>query len=80
MFRYAMVNEATGVVDNVCNWDGELATWTPPAGYTMVRLTDEQHYHVGMLWTYANGVFTAPVYVEPEQSQAEPIVQGAESL
>jgi hypothetical protein len=79
MFRYAMVNDATGVVDNVCNWDGELTTWAPPAGYTMVQLGDE-HFHVGVFWTYANGVFTEPVYVEPEQPAGEPTVQGAESL
>jgi hypothetical protein len=79
MFSFAMVNDETNIVENVCMWDGELTTWAPPAGYTMVRRPDDME-HVGLGWTYANGVFTAPVYVEPEQPQAEPTVQGAESL
>lgn len=75
-----MVNDATGVVDNVCNWDGELTTWAPPAGYTMVRVTDDSH-PVAISWTYANGVFTEPDYVEPEPVVVEQsTVQGAEAL
>lgn len=31
-----MVNESTNVVDNVCIWDGNPNTWTPPAGYLML--------------------------------------------
>ena len=78
MFRYAMINNSTNIVDNVCNWDGELTTWVPPEGYTMVKLTDEQST-VGIWWTYANGVFTEPVYEEPVV-ETPPTVQGAETL
>lgn len=31
-----MVNESTNAVDNVCLWDGNPATWQPPAGYLML--------------------------------------------
>jgi len=78
MFRYAMINNSTNVVDNVCNWNGELTTWTPPEGYIMVKLTDEQA-PVGIWWTYVNGVFTEPVYEEPVV-ETTPTVQGAEML
>lgn len=32
--NYLMINPAN-VVENVCLWDGDVNTWTPPAGYTM---------------------------------------------
>jgi len=31
---YLMINQ-NNVVDNVCLWDGDINTWTPPQGYTM---------------------------------------------
>ena len=34
--NYCMVNEATNICDNVVVWDGNPATWTPPAGYLML--------------------------------------------
>jgi hypothetical protein len=34
--NYLMINEATNTVDNVCVWDGNTQTWTPPAGYLML--------------------------------------------
>lgn len=34
--NYCMINEATNVCDNVCLWDGDPQTWTPPAGYLML--------------------------------------------
>jgi hypothetical protein len=32
--RWAMV--LNNVVENIISWDGDLNTWQPPAGYTMV--------------------------------------------
>ena len=32
--NYLMINE-NNVVDNICLWDGDVNTWTPPSGYTM---------------------------------------------
>jgi len=31
-----MINENTNVCDNVCVWDGDPNTWTPPANYLML--------------------------------------------
>lgn len=31
-----MVNESTNVVDNICIWDGNTNTWTPPANTLML--------------------------------------------
>lgn len=31
-----MINQATNTVENVCMWDGNTQTWTPPAGYLML--------------------------------------------
>lgn len=33
--NYLMVNPEN-VVDNLCVWDGDTATWQPPEGYTML--------------------------------------------
>lgn len=37
--NYCMVNPEN-VCDNVCVWDGNPDTWTPPAGYTMLVQAD----------------------------------------
>lgn len=34
--NYCMVNEANNVCENICVWDGDPNTWTPPAGYLML--------------------------------------------
>jgi hypothetical protein len=34
--NYCMVNSVTNVCDNVCVWDGNPQTWTPPANYLML--------------------------------------------
>lgn len=31
-----MVDEAQNICDNVCLWDGNPDTWTPPPGYLML--------------------------------------------
>lgn len=38
--NYCMVNEQTNVCENVCLWDGDPNTWTPPAGYLMLVQAD----------------------------------------
>ena len=40
MARYAMVN-SEGVVENICEWDGDTIIWQPPEGITMVEIEDE---------------------------------------
>lgn len=44
--RWAMIKD--GVVVNVCLWDGNTATWTPPADVEMQPAPDE----VAIGWTY----------------------------
>lgn len=34
--NYCMINQTTNVCDNVCVWDGNTNTWTPPAGYLLL--------------------------------------------
>lgn len=34
--NYCMVNIETNVCDNICIWDGDPNTWTPPAIYLML--------------------------------------------
>jgi hypothetical protein len=40
MNNYAIIDEAAGHLVNVVLWDGNLATWQPPAGTSAVRLAD----------------------------------------
>jgi len=40
--QYLMINESTNVVDNVCVWDGDTNTWTPPADTLMLVQADTQ--------------------------------------
>lgn len=51
--RYALIRN--GVVDNICEWDGDESTWGPPAGVSVIAAPD----HVGVGWTY-NGEAWAP--------------------
>ena len=34
--NYCMVNTETNTCDNVCVWDGNPDTWTPPSDYLML--------------------------------------------
>jgi hypothetical protein len=34
--QYLMVNESTNIVENICIWDGNTNTWTPPANTLML--------------------------------------------
>ena len=34
--NYLMIPTATNVVENVCVWDGDVNTWTPPADTLML--------------------------------------------
>jgi hypothetical protein len=57
MARYAMVHSQFHYVANVIEWDGDEATWQPPAGYTMVEDPDSK---AGPGYTYENGEFIPP--------------------
>jgi hypothetical protein len=62
MARYAMIDEASGIVVNVIEWDGDEATWKAPTGYVMVEDPD---YKSGPGFTYENGTFTPPPGGQP---------------
>lgn len=34
--NYCMINQSTNICDNICLWDGNPVTWSPPAGYLML--------------------------------------------
>jgi len=59
--KYAVVNESSGIVENVVIWDGSVESgWSPPDGYIAVESDQAQ---IG--WMYMNGVFTAPPVTPP---------------
>jgi hypothetical protein len=57
MARYAMVQDASNIVVNVIEWDGNEATWMPPAGHTMVL---DEPPSAGPGFTYDGTTFTPP--------------------
>jgi hypothetical protein len=62
MARYAMVHEATGFVVNVVEWDGDTATWQPPAGHMMVL---DEPPSAGPGYTYDGEKFIPPPGGQP---------------
>lgn len=48
--NYAIVNETTNVVMNICVWDGTTA-WEPPEGTFVVKLEPGQYCDIGALYT-----------------------------
>lgn len=56
MGTYALINSASGAVENTFLWDGsEESGWYPPEGCIAVQ-TDV----AGIGWAYINGVFVQP--------------------
>jgi len=51
--RWAML--LNNIVENIISWDGDLNTWQPPAGYTMIVAADDTV--IGSSW---NGVEFIP--------------------
>lgn len=47
--RWAMI--LNDIVENIISWDGDLNTWRPPAGYTMVAAADDTV--IGSSWNGA---------------------------
>jgi hypothetical protein len=54
--RYAMLKAK--VVVNICIWNGDNNTWTPPEDIEMIKLKDDQFPNQGDL--YQDGMFKAP--------------------
>lgn len=77
MARYAMVEDATSLVVNVIEWDGNTATWQPPAGVTMV---EDSAGSAGPGDSYADGIFTPPDTSDPDAERNEDIVNAPDTL
>lgn len=50
--NYLMVNETTNIVENMCVWDGNPNTWTPPPGYLMLA----QATTMALIWTWDEAI------------------------
>ena len=55
--RYAIVDNATTIVQNVCVWDGSTL-WTPPDGCESVLIPSNTIVNIGYL--YIDGAFVPP--------------------
>ena len=69
MSKYAIINIATGKVENITEWDGG-GGWQPDEGYIAV-----QSDIVEIGWSYVDGVFSPPppppvIPLTPEQIRA----------
>ena len=73
MARYAMV-DASGLVTNVIEWDGDEATWRPPADVTMVEDVASES---GSGFTWDGALFIPP---PNEELPLEPGTPGGPSL
>lgn len=62
MTNYAIINSATGLVENSVIWDGQ-EDWAIPDGYEAV---ETEYASIG--WSYSNGKFIAPP-VEPPSAE-----------
>jgi len=52
--NYCIVNEATGICENVCLWDGDSNSWTPPSGYiAFIQATTP-----AKIWGYETGSYS----------------------
>jgi len=54
MSRYAQVEDQSGIVVNVIEWDAGSG-WEPPAGYTMIETNEASPG-----WRYDGSTFTPP--------------------
>lgn len=50
--NYLMINQSTNTVENVCLWDGNPQTWTPPAGYLMLV----QSTTMALIWIWDKSI------------------------
>jgi hypothetical protein len=71
MPRYAMVNDASGIVVNMIMWDGSVESWTPPAGHTMIMDT-ENKIGIGFTRNAISNTFMPPPVGGPGTRKADP--------
>lgn len=51
--NYCMINTQTNVCDNVCSWDGNANTWSPPPNYLMLVQSNTP----AKVWNLVNNVW-----------------------
>jgi len=70
LWRYALVDNATQIVVNVCVWDGNVSTWQPPAETTAVKIPAELLCEIG--WTKVGENYETPIVVIIEPPVLDP--------
>lgn len=61
--RYALVDNLTQIVVNVCVWDGDASTWQPPSGTTAVEIAT-MLCEIG--WKKVGEIYEAPIVIAIE--------------
>jgi hypothetical protein len=54
------------IVENICLWDGNTATWQPPEGYLMEVVPEGVPVSIGWGWDGTNFVPPADFVAPPE--------------
>lgn len=94
--NYCTVNQTTNVCDNVVIWDGDVNTWSPPSGYTMLQqdAVPAKNWQLNpetKVWEMAvvgvggmgytwDGTYLTTNEPQPRPQQAQPQQQGAEQF
>lgn len=72
MFKYALINKETNVVENTVVWTGGTE-WTLPDTHTAIKIDDQLvsigHIHNG------DGTFTVPESVKPPETSTPTLEQ-----
>lgn len=50
--NYLLINNQSNIVENICVWDGNLQTWTPPNNYLLLV----QKTTPAKIWIYSNSI------------------------
>jgi hypothetical protein len=76
MYRYALINKETNIVENLILWDG-TDCWIPP-DTEIVANVENMIVEIG--YTYSDGTFTAPEPVEPSTPPTPTVTELQEQL
>jgi len=69
MARYVIYRISDGLVDNVCEWDGNTIKWSPPSGYSSLHSDDG---NIGDTWTGSK--FTTPTPPTPKEKKSAVLI------
>jgi hypothetical protein len=76
MYKYALINKETNVVENLILWDGG-DSWSPPNTHITINA---EGIVVDIGYTYSEGTFTAPERVEPPSPRIPTLTELQEQL